>query len=436
MDIIDIVVNSMFIKNLITFLTGHFCSLYLYHVTSKLSLSKFYKIALPFYILLTATICSTLKALDFPYYRFIFLIFILVSCIAINPNKPYISFPNAFVSIGISYCIESICILLLSFIYYCFKYFYTNTVTELSLSILQITFTILLSKYKRIKNGFTFFNKNNFGLGLLISGPILVLFSMNKDLIPNRFKVIVTFGLFISISGLFIWIRSAFKRYYRKKLKKRAEEYSKIELAEKDKEIEKLLNENTSLSSIIHLDNHIIQSIENDLKALKSPELTDKLLISLNQRNEYVNNLLIKSKNLASTGNAGVDAVLADLYIKAASRGIDYNLNVGCDINYLLNNIISKDDFEILLRETITNSIVSVENNPDTPGRILINISQPNDIYELTIMDNGINTYDINSISEIIKKSNASILTKDFDDNDSFTNSITVRFDGLNTNTR
>ena len=430
MDIIDIVVNSMFIKNLITFLTGHFCSLYLYHVTSKLSLSKFYKIALPFYILLTATICSTLKALDFPYYRFIFLIFILVSCIAINPNKPYISFPNAFVSIGISYCIESICILLLSFIYYCFKYFYTNTVTELSLSILQITFTILLSKYKRIKNGFTFFNKNNFGLGLLISGPILVLFSMNKDLIPNRFKVIVTFGLFISISGLFIWIRSAFKRYYRKRLKARAEEYSKIELVEKEKEIEKLINENTSLSSIIHLDNYLINELETTLKN-KNDDTINNLLALSKQRNEFVNNKLINDKFLPSIGNADIDAVISDMYIKSASRGIDFNLNVDCDINYLIHNIIEQPDFEKLIRSCIANSTVDIENNPDTNGKILITISKHNDIYEFTIMDNGITKDDsIKSISEIIEKSNASIKTNTFD-----TKSLTIRFDGLKNNT-
>lgn len=67
-----------------------------------------------------------------------------------------------------------------------------------------------------------------------------------------------------------------------------------------------------------------------------------------------------KSKNLPSTGNADIDAVLANLYIKAASLRIDYNLNKDCDINNPLNNLISKDYFVILLRKTITNSIISI----------------------------------------------------------------------------
>ena len=235
---------------------------------------------------------------------------------------------------------------------------------------------------------------------------------------------------------MIIWIRSAFTRYYRKRLKVKADEYSKLELAEKSEEIEKLSDENTFFSSIIHLDNHIIQSIENDLKALNSPELTDKLLISINQRNEYVNDLLIKSKNPASTGNAGVDAILANLYIKASSRRIDYNLNVDCNINYLLNNIIPISEFEALLRKLITDWIVDIENSPEAHGRIIIKISQPNDIYELTITDNGISKDNTQSISDIIEKSNASTITNNFDNNDSYTKSLTIRFDGLKNNTK
>lgn len=355
----------------------------------------------------------------------------IISFILLNPKKYYNTIPTSIISVGILYGIEIISVILISTVYFIFGYNDPTLLSDIFTSLIQIIITYLLMKIKRLRNGLVFFNnKNNFGIGLLISGPIFALASLSKEKFSLDAVAFVLFGILISAIGLFLWIRSAFKSYYRKRLKLRAEEYSKIELTEKEKEIEMLSDENTSLSSIIHLDNHIIQSIESELKALNNTNLTDKLLTSINQRNKYVNDLLIKSKNLASTSNAEIDAVLLDLYIKSASRGIDYNLNVDCDINYLLNNLFSKDDFEIILRKTITNAIVSVENNPDSPGRILINISQPNDIYELTIMDNGITKDDINSISEIIKKSNASILINKFDNNDSFTKSVTIRFDG------
>ena len=425
------------LKYILILFTNFVCSCYIFFKLSKHSLKKSHKIYITIIAIMIPVFSSFMFNSEIIFYRFIFMLLTIISFIVLNPKKYYSTIPTSVISVGISYGIEIISVILISTVYFIFGYHDPTLLSDIFTALTQVIITYLLMKIKRLRNGLVFFNnKNNFGLGLLISGPIFILASMSKEKFSLDTVAFVLLGIIIFIVGLFLWLRSAFTRYYRKRLKLRAEEYSKVELSEKAEEIEKLLAENASLSSIIHLDNHIIQIIETQLKELNSPEATEKILTAVNQRNEYVNDKLIKSKNMPSTGSAEIDAVLAGLYIKSASRGIDYNLNTDCDINYLLNNLISKDDFEILLREIITNSIVSVENNPDTPGRILIKISQPNDIYELTIMDNGITKDDINSISEIIKKSNASILTKNFDDNGSFTNSITVRFDGLNNNTQ
>lgn len=374
---------------------------------------------------------AMLRINEFPFYRLLFLIFVVASFCFIKIDNFFYILPISIIAIGISYFIELISVLILSIILFVMGFREIYIINDILSLIIQLSLVLFLLKIKRIRNGFPFFeDKSNFGIGLLISAPVILVTSLQKENANENVLTLIVFATLVFSIGIFFWIRSAFKRYYRKRLKLRAEEYSKIELAEKGKEIEKLSDENTSLSSIIHLDNHIIQSIESELKALNSTELTDKLLTSINQRNEYVNDLLIKSKNLASTGNADIDAVLLDLYIKSASRVIDYNLSADCDINYLLNNIISLSGFEALLRNLITNSIVDIENNPDTPGRISIKISQPNDIYELTVMDNGVFN-DNNSIPDIVEKSNASILINKFDNNDSFTKTVTIRFDGL-----
>ena len=360
------------------------------------------------------------------------LILIILFCTSLDIKNYFSSIPLSLISSGISYGLEIISVIITGTILFFIGINSSNIINDIFSSILQIILTLLFMKIRRFRNGIAFFNtKNNFEIGLFISGPILIIECLYKESMSVATITIFAIGIIISSLGLFFWIKRKITLHYRKRLKLRAEEYSKIELAEKSKEIEKLSNENTSLSSIIHLDNHIMQSLESELKALNSTELTDKLLTSINQRDEYVNDLLIKSKNLASTGNADIDAVLLDLYIKSASRGIDYNLSADCNINYLLNNIISLSGFEALLRNLITNSIVDIENNPEIPGRISIKISQPNDIYELTVMDNGISIENNNSIPDIVKKSNASILINKFDNNDSFTKSITIRFDGL-----
>lgn len=433
---LTIITSFDFLRYFIILFTDFVCAFIIYKKLSKTKIKASKLTIILLFMLFISYLSSCLRYLGFGGYRVLFFLSILIMLVLLNYKEYYYSIPLSFISLGISYGIEIICVVLSASIFYWIGFHDPTLISEILTSTFHICFSIIFVKVKRFSNGFLFLkDKSYFGIGLLISGPIIIVESLNKENYHFVAIAIFLFGILLTSIGLFIWIRSAFKRYYRKKLKKRAEEYSKIELAEKDKEIKRLLDENTSLSNIIHLDNHIIQSIEAELNKLNNSNLTDKLLISIHQRNEFINDTLVKSKNLSSTGSADIDAVLADLYIKAASRGIDYNLNVDGDINYLLNNLFSKDDFEILLRKTITNAIVSVENNPDTPGRIFINISQPNDIYELTIMDNGINKDDINLISEIIKESNASILTKNFDDNDSFTKSITIRFDGLKNNT-
>lgn len=421
-----------YIKYDLVLSTNIICALYIFIKSTHIKLSILNKIEICCFVVLIPFICSLLRFAQFPYHRIVFLLLSVLAFLILD-KRFYVTIPNCFIAIGISCCFEIISALVLSIVFYAFGFREIWIINELCSTMLQIILTILFMKIPRMKNGFSFFeNKNNFGIGLLISGPIIVLISLRKETISNFPLTIIAVGMFVSIIGLFIWIRSSFRRYYRKRLKHRAEEYSKIELAEKQSRIEKLLNENTSMSSIIHLDNHIIQSIETEINKLNNSELTDKLLISINQRNEYVNDTLLKSKNLPSTGSVNIDAVLTDLYIKAASRGIDFNLNADCDINYLLNNIITKDDFETLLRNTITTSIVDIENNPDTNGKILIIISNPNDIYEFTIMDNGVaKDENIESISDIIERSKASIKTNEFDNNDSFTKSLTIRFDGL-----
>lgn len=427
-----VIINSYYLRYSLVLLTSFICTLYIFSKLSKITITKSKYILFIISSFVIPLFCAYLRINNVFYYKFIYMALTLIILFFVNRNKYYNSIPLYFISIGLSYGVEIISILIFVTLFYFVGYYEVDLLTQTCTSCFQLILTYFFMKLKRIKNGFTFLeNKNNFGIGLLISGPIIILTNFQKEHMDNLTLTIFTVGIFISAIGLFLWIRSAFKRYYRKRLKLRAEEYSKIELAEKGKEIEKLSDENTSLSSIIHLDNHIIQSIESELKALNNTNLTDKLLTSINQRNEYVNDLLIKSKNLASTGNAEIDAVLLDLYIKSASRGIDYNLSADCDINYLINNIIPVSDFEALLRNLITNSIVDIENNSDTPGRISIKISQPNDIYELTVMDNGV-FIDNNSIPDIVEKSNASILINKFDNNDSFTKSVTIRFDGMN----
>lgn len=420
----------------IVFLATFWCSNLIY---LRFKNSKATYLSLVFIIIssiATSLLCSFLKIQNSSLNGFVFVMLEMLSLFLLDRRNYYNNIPIMVVSIGLSFSIEIVSIFSVGTILYLFNYLSTNIVSDICVSLFQVLLTLLFIRIKRFKNGLLFFyNKDNFGIGLLLVGPVILLPSLHTGYMSNYLRAIIVVLLCISSIGLFLWLRSAITRHYRKKLKLRAEEYSKLELAEKAKEIEKLSNENASLSSIIHLDNYLINELETTLKN-KSDDAINNLLSLSKQRTEFVNNKIINDKLLPTTGNSEIDTVITDIYIKAASHRIDFNLNVDCDINYLIHNIIEQPDFEELIRSCITNSIVDIENNPDTIGKILITITKPNDIYEFTIMDNGIVKDNKNkSISQIIDKSNASIKTNKFDNNDSFTKSITIRFDGLKNNT-
>lgn len=433
MSIIDLPV----LRYALVFLTCYICSAYIYIKVSKIKIELKLILLIISFTLITTISCTLLKCLHFNYYGIIYILLAIVSFLLFRKDTYYITIPTIILSLGIQYVVEIISIIILVTLFYVLKYYDVNLFTEFLASIIQILLTFFSMKIPRLKNGFRFLtNKKYFGFSVFIAGLLIILINFQKAYVSESILSIIAVGMVISTIGIIIWIRSAFTRHYRQKLKTKAEEYSKLKLAEKSKEIERLNEENASLSSIIHLDNHIINKLEATLENYKNDESIDNLRALTKQRNEYVNNKIISDKLLPTTGNNEVDFVISDMYIKAASRGIDFTLTVDCDINYLIHNIIEHADFEELISCCITNSIVDIENNPNTNGKILITISKPNDIYELTIMDNGIsNDENIKSISEIIEKSKASIKTNEFDNNDSFTKSLTIRFDGLKNNT-
>ena len=424
---------------LIILSTRYICALIIVHKACKIKPTKHNIIFFSLCTIIISCTCSFLEASNIPFYILLFIILTIIS-VLIKFKRYYLFIPASFISSGISYFFEIIGVIIIGSIFYFFKCDGPDIFSDILTSIIQLSLTILLFKIKRMASGFRFFeNKNNFGVGLLISGPILVLEGIYKKNLELNTNAFLLFALLISAFGLFLWIRSAITRYYRKSLKAKAEEYSKLELAEKKKETEKLLNENLTLSSIIHLDNYLIDTLETTLNILhtnpENSKAINTLRILTKQRNEFVNDKIIKDKILPTTGNSVIDTVFTDIYIKSVSRGIDFNLNVDCDVNYLIHNIIEQADFENLIRSITTNSIVDIESNPDTNGKIMITLTMPNDIYEFTILDNGVVSEDnINSILETINKSNASIRIKEFNNMDSFTKAITIRFDGLRNN--
>ena len=124
-------------------------------------------------------------------------------------------------------------------------------------------------------------------------------------------------------------------------------------------------------------------------------------------------------------------------------------------IHYLVNNLITQTDLETLLCDHIKDAIIAINFGEDIKGKILVTITMNDDIYEISIMDNGVD-FEVDTLAklglervtthkdtggkgigfmttfETLKKSNASLIITEYKTKTPFSKSITFRFDGLN----
>ena len=162
-----------------------------------------------------------------------------------------------------------------------------------------------------------------------------------------------------------------------------------------------------------------------------------------------------KNKILPSTGFALIDSSLSELYVKAAARGISFDLTVSEEPYYLVNNIISQTDLQTLLCDHIKDAIIAVESAGITDGRILVTIEKKDSIFEIAIRDNGVD-FDVDTLARIGKeqvtthaddggsgigfmttfetlhKTKGSLIITEYEQKTPFSKSVAFVFDGLN----
>ena len=273
---------------------------------------------------------------------------------------------------------------------------------------------------------------------------------------------LIFLGVPIVVVGLILWIQSIVKRYYKNKLQDRMDEYTQKEMEDKDKRIERLEAEVTALAKQVHRDNHLMTSVDRsvqDLAACDSAEQREQIIGEIHtlymERNDSIAKEQQKNKILPSTGFALVDSSLSEMYVKAAARGISFDLTVSEEPYYLVNNIISQTDLHTLLCDHIKDAIIAVESAGITDGRILVTIEKKDSIFEIAIRDNGVD-FEADTLARIGKeqvtthaddggsgigfmttfetlhKTKGSLIITEYEQKTPFSKSIAFVFDGLN----
>ena len=233
-------------------------------------------------------------------------------------------------------------------------------------------------------------------------------------------------------------------------------------LKEREQEIEKLNEANAFLAKIVHRDNHLMSSLNTSIDAYFSSEdkafkddLFREMQTLVKERGELIEKEQIASKLLPTTGNLLIDSVINDLYIKAAARGINFDLTVSETLDEIIGKFISQTDLQTLLCDHIKDAIIAVEAKGEIKGKILVNLTMQNECYSITIYDNGVD-FEAETLAklglerttthadeggsgigfmttfETLNKAYASLIITEFENKMPFSKSVAFRFDGEN----
>ncbi|MBQ9248393.1 MAG: hypothetical protein IJ171_07400, partial [Ruminococcus sp.] len=232
------------------------------------------------------------------------------------------------------------------------------------------------------------------GFGLLLASYMLsfsLIITKHNTLDMNWGIILFTITP-LALTGLILWIKSIVDRYYKRKIANRADKFTQQELADKDAYIQKLEAEVATLAKQLHRDNHLLSSLERSAQILvttdsakEREQLFDEIHTLYRERNDMITQDHQANKILPSTGIAIIDGALSEMYVKATAHHISFDLMVGEELHYLVNNYISQTDLQTLLCDHIKDAIIAIDAADNVNGKILVTIEKNEGIFEISI---------------------------------------------------
>lgn len=257
--------------------------------------------------------------------------------------------------------------------------------------ILKGIFTIKRFKYgiASVKN-----NEQNEYIDLLIlhiSVVTLVVF-MTLDIldIENSMKMVPI--IIITIIIMCVTILKSLRLYYKQKLLIQELEETKVEVINKENEIQKLVKENLNFGKKSHTLAHRQRILKYKLDELSlKTEMADEISIreDLNDISKelYNNSVTVE---LTKTGIEKLDDILKYMQFRCIENKIDFNLQIIGNIYHMINNIITKEELEILIADHVEDAIIAINHTDNINRSILVKLGKIEESYGLYIYDSGI----------------------------------------------
>ena len=327
---------------------------------------------------------------------------ILISLIALvnifnfKRNTTY-SILITIISLGINYAIYAISILIAFIPNAIFKI--KNDYIGLVIIIVIYTFLIYkLFNINKLRYGISFLKRNlektYFSILILnICAIILFLVMMIQSygmLIRNE----LTVTLVILIVIMIIMVKESFEMYYKQNLLAKDLEETKVELESKKQEIAKLEKENLEFSKTSHSLSHKQKALEYKLdKLMRSSTQDAEEEKYIRDELEDISKQMYKEPQeieLSKTDIPMIDNMLSYMQSECIKNNIRFELQISGNIHYIINNLISENDLEVLIADHVKDAIIAINYSDNSNRSILVRLGKINDIYGLYIYDSGV----------------------------------------------
>ena len=389
MDNINNEVITQAIKTIIISLCTYWTNFKVMNLKLKWSFLEVFKILC---IICWAIVCYIVG------YRTIFFTKVLLLIIGISKIFSWRDFRNNIMVTTFSIVMNYSILLFSITMDFIFKKITKININWINLCIIIILNLVTLAHFmniKKFKYGIAFFrdNKQNdyidliaLNFGLVVLSVMIMVVQVDSNVAKKIIPVMV-----IDIIMLVIVIQKMLQLYYKQKIMINEMQQLNEEIKAKDKEIQKLEQENLNFSKKSHSLAHKQKSLEYKLnQLLLNSEISEEQ--DLKDQLEQISTELYSKPviDLAKTEITKIDDMLKFMQSECIKNNIDFNLQITGNVYYIINNLITEDQLEILIADHVKDAIIAIKHTDNINKSILVRLGKIDDIYGLYIYDSGV----------------------------------------------
>lgn len=266
--------------------------------------------------------------------------------------------------------------------------------------VIQLILIYCFFNIRRFKDGFSFLKNDSKIIniiGIAISSAIILMFityclHSNTRLLTHIFSLIILLVVF-----MFDWIKRSITKYYKKRMRDRTIENQAEQIREKDETIQSLKQELSAVLQINHKYNHRLSAMEQAVSKLNlNEEFANEyaeVLDSVKKLSKEYKTELKTATNLLSipkTNIFSVDTIIEYMKSECIKENINFNVEINCNVNEIIENCIDTSKLETLLADHIRDAIIAVNSSNCNKREIMLKFNKLENIYEIEIFDTGI----------------------------------------------